>query len=303
VTGHVTVTLDVIALCKYNIVGDSSSKGNICLYRLKRLTIHGTVARLDLKPVRGYNKKTLYKGISEDFMRLQKYLAECGVASRRASETLIRDGKVKVNGQTVQEMGVQIDPEKDVISLDGHTIKSESKSSYFLFYKPRGVVSTLSDENGRKCIASYFKQYGKRLYPVGRLDMDSEGLLIVTDDGEYANRVMHPKFGVEKEYRVTVDKPFSSIQAEKLITGVDIGENNIAKADQVSYQNRPDGRSIVVMTLSQGKNREIRRMLESMGFLVLLLKRTRIGLLTIENMKPGEIHRVDRDTAQQVFPT
>ncbi len=234
-------------------------------------------------------------------MRLQKYLADSGVASRRASEIMIRDGRVKVNGQIVTEMGVQVDPQRDRISVDGHLVKSEAKYAYYLFYKPRGVVCTLSDENGRKCIADFFKQYQKRLYPVGRLDMDSEGLLLVTDDGEYANRVMHPRYEVEKEYRVTVDKLFSSIHAQSLTSGIDIGEKTPAKASKVNFQPRQDGRSVLDITLSQGRNREVRRMLEVLGYEVLLLKRTRIGQLTLGDLKPGEILRINHEKAQQAF--
>ena len=234
-------------------------------------------------------------------MRLQKYLADCGVASRRASENMIRDQRVKVNGQIVTEMGVQVDPNLDRVSVDGHIVKSDAQYAYYLFYKPRGVVSTLSDENGRKCIADFFREYPKRLYPVGRLDMDSEGLLLVTDDGEYANRVMHPRYEVEKEYRVTVDKPFSSAHSQALTEGVDIGDNTPAKADKVSFQSRSDGRSVLEITLSQGRNREVRRMLETLGYEVLLLKRTRIGQLTLGELRPGEILRINKEKAQQAF--
>ncbi len=234
-------------------------------------------------------------------MRLQKYLADSGVASRRASETMIKDGRVKVNGLTVTEMGVQVDQTTDRVSVDGHIVKSEAKCAYYLFYKPRGVVSTLSDENGRKCIADFFRQYQKRLYPVGRLDMDSEGLLIVTDDGEYANRVMHPRYGVEKQYRVTVDKPFLTAHAEMIMSGIDIGEKTPAIAKEVNFQNRTDGRSVLEITLSQGRNREVRRMLEVLGYEIVLLKRTRIGELTLGELKPGEILRINYDQAQRAF--
>jgi 23S rRNA pseudouridine2605 synthase len=234
-------------------------------------------------------------------MRLQKYLAECGVASRRTSESLIRDGHVQVNGQVIVQMGVEVDPSADKISVDGRMVTSVHTHAYYLFYKPRGVVCTLSDENGRKCISDFFSQHRKRLYPVGRLDMDSEGLLIVTDDGEYANRVMHPRYGVEKEYHVTLDKAFQPAHAETLQAGIDIGEEGLAVAKEVAYQTRADGRGVLDITLSQGKNREVRRMLEMLGYRVLRLRRTRIGALILGDLKPGESRRISFEQAQQAF--
>lgn len=234
-------------------------------------------------------------------MRLHKYLAHCGVASRRKSETIIRDGKVRVNGRVVTDMGVQIDPSKDRISVEGCRISKRAYGVYFLFYKPRGVVCTTADEKGRKCVSDYFRQQKNRLYPVGRLDKDSEGLLLITDDGDFANRVMHPRYGVEKEYRVTVDKAYKKEHAEALLFGIEIGESSPATAKEVRFQTRADGRSVVFITLVQGLNREVRRMLESQGYTVLRLCRTRIGALTLGDLKPGEKKHISQQQAQQVF--
>jgi pseudouridine synthase len=234
-------------------------------------------------------------------MRLQKFLSQSGVASRRAAEEMISGGRVRVNGEVVTMMGIVIDPASDKVSVDGHLVKPVAAHSYFLFYKPRGVVCTMSDENGRKCVADFFTRHKQRLYPIGRLDMDSEGLLLVTDDGEFANRVMHPRYGVEREYRVTVDKPYASSDAKALLTGVDIGEDTPAIAQEIVFQTRTDGRAVLDITLAQGRNREIRRMLEAQGYQVLRLKRTRIGALTLGDLRPGESKRIPLDQAQQAF--
>ena len=234
-------------------------------------------------------------------MRLQKYLAHCGVASRRKSETIIREGKVKVNGKTVTDMGVTIDPERDRVSVDGRRIVPRAQNAYYLFYKPRGVVCTTNDENGRKCVADFFRQHNNRLYPVGRLDMDSEGLIIVTDDGDLANHVMHPRYGVEKEYRVTVDKTYQKVHADALLSGIEIGDNNPAVAKDVTFHTRADGRSVVCITLAQGLNREVRRMMEAQGYAVLRLCRTRIGALALADMRPGGIKRISREQVQQAI--
>lgn len=234
-------------------------------------------------------------------MRLQKYLAHCGVASRRKSESFIQDGRVKVNGHIVTDMGVVIDPSKDRVSVDGRRVTPSARRSYYLFYKPRGVVCTTSDEKGRQCVADFFKQQKNRLYPVGRLDKDSEGLLIVTNDGDLANRVMHPRFCIEKEYSVTLDKPYEKRHADALLAGIDIGEKNMAAAKRVDFRVRQDGRSVVYITLTQGLNREVRRMMEAQGYGVLRLCRRRIGALTLGQLKPGQSKRISSEQIQRVF--
>jgi 23S rRNA pseudouridine2605 synthase len=234
-------------------------------------------------------------------MRLQKYLSASGVASRRASEALIRAGRVRVNGDIVTDMGILVEPGKDRVSVDGRAVKPVSDHSYYLFYKPRGVVCTMKDEGGRKCIADFFKGDRSRLYPVGRLDMDSEGLLLITDDGTFANNVMHPRYGVEKEYKATVDKAYAAADAAALLEGVDIGERTPAKAQSVEFATRADGRSAVEITLTQGRNHEVRRMLEAQGYRVLRLRRTRIGTFELGDLRPGERRRISREQAQRLI--
>ena len=234
-------------------------------------------------------------------VRLQKYLADCGIASRRSSETIILAGRVKVNGQVITQMGVQITPGKDAVFVDGRRVTPKANHAYYMFYKPRGVVCTMADENNRKCVADFFRQHRRRLYPVGRLDMDSEGLLLITDDGDFANRVMHPKNGVQKVYRATLDKPYAQALAQALMDGVEIGDETPAKAYNVSFQNRTDGKSVVELTLTDGRNRQARRMFETQGFSVLRLKRIRIGALELLDLKPGTSMRLSSEQAQRVF--
>lgn len=234
-------------------------------------------------------------------LRLQKYMADCGVASRRACEKMIAEGKVVLNGKVVINMGVQVQPEKDIVVVNGRRLTYKTEHDYYLFYKPRGMVCTLSDENDRACIGDFLKKFQKRLFPVGRLDMDSEGLLLLTDDGEFANAVMHPSGNVSKVYRITIDKRYSHVYLDALYKGVDIGDVKPAVAKNASFTNRADGRSVVEMELTEGRNREARRMLESQGFGVLRLKRIRIGGLELGDLKPGGWKRIHATQARKAF--
>ena len=234
-------------------------------------------------------------------VRLQKFLADCGVASLRASEAIIQQGRVKVNGQIVTQMGVSINPNHDIVSVDGHRVTMKSGHVYYAFYKPRGVICTLSDEKGRRSVADFFKHSTRRVFPVGRLDSDSEGLLLVTDDGDFALRMTHPRYEVKKIYRATLDKPYNSRLCQALVDGVDIGDSVPAKAVFVTFTNREDGRSVVEITLQDGRNRQVRRMFESQGFAVLKLKRTQIGQLELGDMKPGTSRKITRTEADKAM--
>ena len=230
-------------------------------------------------------------------MRLQKYMADCGVASRRKCEEIIAEGRVKVNGQIVSQLGTVITPGKDIVSVDGHKIAPHHSRAYFLFYKPRGITCTMKDERGRKCVGDYFTQQKRRLFPVGRLDYHSEGLLLMTDDGEFANQITHPKHHVQKIYQVTLDKPYSQKLADELVQGIDVGEPPLAKAVAVTFQNRTDGRGQVKIAIEEGRNRIIRRMLEAQDMQVLRLKRIQIGQIELGDRKPGTYERITREQA------
>ena len=234
-------------------------------------------------------------------MRLQKYMADCGVASRRASETYIKEGRVKVNGRMVTEMGVQVNPDRDVVSVDGKRLRPPQSHGYYAFYKPRSVASTCQDDRDRKTVLDYFKNVDRRLFPVGRLDYDSEGLMILTDDGDFALRATHPRYRVGKTYRCTIDGGYNQEKAREMLDGVDIGDPTPAKAADVTFQNREDGRALLTIVLLEGRNRQIRRMLEAQGYRVLRLRRECIGGLSMGDMKPGTYRRLSAGEVERAL--
>ncbi|SDW56527.1 23S rRNA pseudouridine2605 synthase [Marininema mesophilum] len=220
--------------------------------------------------------------------RLQKVMATAGIASRRKSEDLIREGKVKVNGKTVTELGTQVDPSSDWIEVNGRPIKKENKR-YFLFHKPRGVITSLSDERGRKSVADFLKKIPERVYPVGRLDYDSEGLLLLTNDGELANRLTHPRFEVGKTYRATVQGSPNEKTVQRLANGVRLEEGWTAPAEVrvVTVKNESKD-AVLEMTIHEGRNRQIRRMCEAVGHPVKRLVRTKVAFLELEGLARGQ---------------
>ena len=215
-------------------------------------------------------------------LRLQKYIADCGIASRRKAEGLIATGKVSVNGKVVTELGTKIDPAQDKVSVNGEIIQPRAEKIYIKLYKPRGIVSACSDKK-EKTVLDLVKDISERLYPIGRLDKDSEGLILLTNDGELANRLMHPRYEHEKEYEVTVQFPIFYRQMERLAEGVVIeGEETLpTKVKQV-------GSRKFHIILKEGKNRQIRKMVKEVGNQVVRLKRVRIGHVTLGQLKPGK---------------
>lgn len=218
--------------------------------------------------------------------RLQKIISARGIASRRKAEEWIADGRVKVNGITAA-LGDSADPDTDEILLDGRILPSKSKQVYIMLHKPRGYVTTLSDEKGRKDAAQLVADCGVRVYPVGRLDMDSEGLLIFTNDGEFANSLMHPKHEVNKTYRVTVDG-YSDSALEKLRQPVTLDGYTIAKPEAALLEG-PDvtGRAVLQVVIHEGRNRQVRRMCAMAGMKVLRLVRIAEGNLRLGALKCG----------------
>ncbi|MFW0861406.1 MAG: pseudouridine synthase [Dethiobacter sp.] len=219
-------------------------------------------------------------------MRLQKYLSQSGVASRRNSEQLIKDGRVKVNGETVSVMGIIISPETDKVEVDDRLVKTVIRHEYLLLYKPVGFVTTLKDQFGRPTIRDLLVDVKFRVYPVGRLDMDTSGILLLTNNGELANRLTHPSFGVEKEYLARVrDLPDAQALAT-LAKGVKLVDGMTAPATvRLVKGGRPT--SIVSLTIKEGKNRQVRRMFETVSHPVVSLKRVRFGPLMLTDMQEG----------------
>jgi len=219
--------------------------------------------------------------------RLQKVIAQSGITSRRKAEQLIIDGKVKVNGKLVKELGTKVTGD-DRVEVNGIPIEKEMPVCYLL-YKPRGVISSVKDDKNRKVVTDLLEGVTERIYPIGRLDYDSSGLLLLTNDGEFANLLMHPKYGVEKVYVAKVKGLPDNKMLNRLRKGVK-SENDLLKAEsyQVLSSDRKKNTTILQLTLKEGKNRHVRRMMEALGFPVMKLKRERYGMLTLEGLKPGE---------------
>lgn len=220
-------------------------------------------------------------------IRLQKFLSEQGVLSRRAAEEEIAAGRVKVNGEPV-ELGRKIDPERDVVEYKGKRIgASSSRKVYLMLNKPCGYVTTMSDDRDRPCVAELVEDVGVRVYPVGRLDMESEGLLLFTNDGELANRLTHPRYHKPKEYHVKVEGEIEPETAKALSEPMEI-DGYLTKPAEVSVLTRKPNYSVLSVTLFEGRNRQIRKMCESLSLRVLALRRIRIGDVKLGNLAPGK---------------
>ena len=237
--------------------------------------------------------------MAENKIRLQKFLSEAGVASRRKAEEMIRSGMVKVNG-SVAEIGDSVDPQKDNVYVSGKKIKKESSLRYILLNKPRGYVTTTDDELGRKCVTELVKGVKERIYPVGRLDRVSEGALILTNDGEFANAMMHPSRHVPKTYRVTVRPDITARQIDELASGIMIEGRMTAPAD-VQLLQKEEGRAVVEIVLYEGRNRQIRRMCEALGLEVARLKRTAVGSIKLGMLRPGEWRDLTAQEVESLF--
>lgn len=226
--------------------------------------------------------------------RVQKLLAQAGISSRRRAEQLIREGRVTVNGRPVK-LGDSARSGKDIIAVDGERIgPGPEKKLYLALHKPRGFVTTMEDERGRKCVAELVKDVPGRVYPVGRLDKDSEGLLLMTNDGGFANAVAHPSTHVAKTYRVTLRPGISEEQLIKLSTGIELDGRRTAPAKARVLEQQP-GRSVVEIVLYEGRNREIRRMCEFLGLEVARLKRTAVGPVRLSLLPQGKYRELTKE--------
>ena len=232
-------------------------------------------------------------------VRLQKFLAESGVASRRKSEELIEQGKVKVNGKMAM-IGDKINPKKDTITVNGKKIIKTKSHTYVVLHKPRGFITTMSDEMDRKCVAQLIKDVPGRVYPVGRLDKDSEGMLLFTNDGEFANAMTHPTKHVPKTYRVTVRPDITEEQITALTTGIIIDDRKTAPAG-VRIVSKEENRVVLEIILYEGRNRQIRKMCEALGLEVARLKRTAIGSIKLGMLKQGEWRNLHEDEVRKLM--
>lgn len=220
-------------------------------------------------------------------MRLQKYLSEQGILSRRAAEEEIRRGKIKVNGKTA-ELGMKIDPAADTVEYDGRVVGAQTaRRVYLMLNKPVGYVTTMSDEMGRPCVAELVENVGVRVYPIGRLDLESEGLLLFTNDGALANRLMHPRYHKPKVYHVKIRGEVSAEKIAALGRPMEI-DGYMTKPAGISVVTRKKEFTVLAMELFEGRNRQIRKMCESLGLVILTLKRISIGEVKLGNLAPGE---------------
>jgi 23S rRNA pseudouridine2605 synthase len=235
----------------------------------------------------------------KDMERLQKVIAQAGITSRRKAEGLITSGKVFVNGNKVTELGTKVDPSNDKVVVDGVPINRE-EPVYFLLYKPAGVISSVSDEFGRKVVTDFINVH-QRIYPVGRLDSDTSGLLLLTNDGEFANLLMHPKYKIKKTYIAKVEgTPFRET-LKKLERGVQLEDGKTAPAQvKVKKTDKTKNTSIVEISIHEGKNRQVRRMLEAVGHPVLKLKREHYGFLHLSGMNAGEFRELKPHEVKQL---
>lgn len=224
--------------------------------------------------------------------RLQKVLAQAGIASRRKCEEYITAGRVQVNEETVTTLGAKVDPLNDVITVDGKPIKSQTLV-YYVLNKPKGVITSITDPEGRQTVADYIKHIEERVYPVGRLDYDSEGLLLLTNDGELANLLTHPKHHVPKTYHATVrGVPHGSLM-EKLRTGIELEDGMTAPAEVEYHDVDPDkNESVIAITIYEGRNRQVRRMFEAIHYPVNRLKRVQFGSLLLSGLPRGKTQKL-----------
>ena len=228
-------------------------------------------------------------------VRLQKFIADCGVTSRRKAEHLITQGRVTINGEVVMELGTKVDPKNDVVMVDGHLADLNAvEPIYLMLHKPRGFVTTLNDPEGRETVMDLVKDVSERIYPVGRLDYLSEGLLLMTNDGEVANMIMHPKYNVQKVYEVKVFGSVTETILNKLRAGAYL-EEGFVKPTSVRVIKQLPTKTWLEFRLNEGRNREIRRLCEAVGLTVDKLKRLAIGGLTIEGVAPGKYRLMSRN--------
>ena len=227
-------------------------------------------------------------------LRLQKVLAQAGIASRRASEILIDEGRVEVNGKIVREQGLRVDPARDTIRVDGSRIPPPRIHLYLVLNKPRGVVSTMEDPEGRPTLSDYLGNRKARLFHVGRLDTETEGLIILTNDGEFAHRLAHPSYEVPKTYLAEVEGLVDNKTIRRLEKGITLDDGPV-RPDKVKLVSRAESRSLLAITLHEGRNRIVRRMMDNVAHPVRRLSRTAIGPVRLGQLASGESRELTRE--------
>jgi len=232
-------------------------------------------------------------------MRLNKYIAQAGLASRRKADEITLNGNVKINGVTVKELGYDV-KDGDVVSVNGITIKSQQSKIYLMLNKPKGYITSLKDEKDRLVVTSLLTDIEERLYPIGRLDYDTSGLLLITNDGELANKLAHPKHGVPKTYRARVMGIISNERLAALRNGVDIGGFVTSKAG-VKLIRQANNYAVVEITIKEGRNRQIRKMFSAVGNKVVELERIAVGELYVGRLKEGHYRKLTKDEVEYLM--
>jgi len=232
-------------------------------------------------------------------LRLQKYLALCGVASRRNAEKLIMDGHVTVNGNVVTAMGVQVDESADVVCVDGQHVLPEIEKHYIAYNKPVGEVTTVSDPEGRATVMDKFRDYPVRLFPVGRLDYDSEGILLLSNDGDMMNRVLHPSFEIKKAYLVRASNQVSDDEIIRLRKGV-IVDGRMTSPAEVRLIRRETFSTDLLITIHEGRNRQVRKMIDAIGHQVVHLKRVQFGPVLLGDLPTGMWRKLTDDEIRKL---
>jgi 23S rRNA pseudouridine2605 synthase len=235
--------------------------------------------------------------------RLQKVLAHAGVASRRKCEELIEQGRVKVNGEVITNLGTKVDATQDKIEVDQQVIQAE-RLTYYLFHKPTGYITSVTDPHGRKVVMEFFQNIEARIYPVGRLDRDTSGLLILTNDGELAHKLMHPSFLIDKVYLATVQGVPTEGQLNQLRQGIQLNDGMTSPAEveliQQGLNKRNRSESVLRMTIHEGRNRQVRRMCQAIGHRVIKLHREKYGFLTLKGLHKGEFRELTADEVKHI---
>ena len=235
-----------------------------------------------------------------DGVRLQKLLAAAGVGSRRTCENLITAGRVEVDGHLVTELGVRIDPNTQTVHVDGSRVQLDESRVYLAFNKPLGVVSTMSDDLGRPCVGDFVSNRKERLFHVGRLDADTEGLLLLTNDGELAHRLQHPSYGVLKTYLAQIPGPVPRDLGKRLRAGIDL-EDGPVKIDSFKLVDSAPGKALVEVQLHEGRKHIVRRLLEAVGHPVVTLVRTDVGPIRLGDLRSGRMRSLNRPEIGQLY--
>lgn len=236
----------------------------------------------------------------ENEIRLQKFLAKCGVASRRKAETLISKGRITVDGKTVNTMGLKINPDKQRVFFDGKQVSFEKEKIYYLLNKPKGYVTTVSDPQGRPIVTDLIKDISERIFPVGRLDLDTEGALLLTNDGELAQKMQHPSYGVTKTYEALVTGKPHQKKLDLLKKGI-LLEDRMTSPASVQVIKHFSKSTLVRITIHEGRKRQVRKMFAAIGHPVNSLKRTAYGRLYLKNLPQGSYRRLNKEDLKNIF--